>query len=44
MPHGGKTTPWIRGQASLRAFKKLKKGEMWRATYISTAVPNKMQA
>jgi hypothetical protein len=44
MPHGAKTTPWIRGQASSRAFKKLRKGEMLREEYISTAVSNKLQA
>jgi hypothetical protein len=38
MLHGEKTTPWIRGQASLGTFKKLKKGEMWRADYKSTGI------
>jgi hypothetical protein len=44
MPHGEKTTPWMRGPASWRAFKKFKKGEMWRVEYISTAISNKLQA
>jgi hypothetical protein len=43
MPHNMKTTLWIRGQASSGAFKKFKKGEMWRVEYISTAVSNKLE-
>jgi hypothetical protein len=42
--HGVRTTPWIRGQASLGAFKKPKKREIWKAEYISTAKSNKLQA